>query len=165
MLADMYKLVDRTHARKDRIIAKHYMACHLGVVAHDAVVANHTIVSDMAVCHDQAIVSHLGGPFIFTAPVDGYKLADGSVITNFYCSILTFVFEVLRNTGNNSTRKNPAIVPDTRPFHDGNIAADPGSFSDFNILMNHTKRINLYIGSQLSIRMNVRVWMNHCFFL
>ena len=146
---------------KNSIIANITWPGHLCIVAHDTVIANNTIMCNMAVCHDQAIVSHFGGPPVFAAPVNGYKFPNGSIITDLYSCIFTFIFKVLRNGRNNSTRENAAVLTNSCTFHNGYIAADPGAFTNFYILVNNTKRINLYIGCKLGIGMNVCMRMNH----
>jgi hypothetical protein len=165
MLTNVYKLVNGAHTCQDREIAEGNMPGHLGIVAHDAVVADNAIMGNMTVSHDEAVVANLSGPFILAATVDGYKLTDGGIVADLYGSIFSFVFQVLGNSGNHSSRENAAVVSYTGTFHDGYIAADPGAFADFYVLMDHAERVNLYIGGQFSVWVDVCVRMNHLLIL
>ncbi len=54
-----------------------------------------------------------------------------------------------------------AIPANTGAFHDRHITAYPGTLSNMHILMNHRKRVHLYIGIEPGIRMNGCIGMDH----
>jgi hypothetical protein len=165
MLTDVYKLVNGAHTCQDREITKGNMPGHLCIVAHDAVVADHTIVGNMTVSHDEAIVANLGGPFIFAATVDRHKLTYSGIVADLNGGVFAFIFQVLGNTSNYSSRENAAVIADAGALHDGYIAADPGAFSNFYILMDHAEWVNFYIGGQFGVWVDVCVRMNHLLIL
>src|SRR6187399_1341992 len=141
------------------------MSRHLCVIAHDTVIAYNTIMCNMAVCHDQAIVAHFCCPPVFAATVYRYKLTDGCIVTDLYCCMFAFVFKILRDGCYNSPRENAAVLSYSCTFHNGYVAAYPGAFTYFYILVNNTEGINLYVGSQFCVRMNVCVRMDHQLFI
>jgi len=153
--------VNGAHAGQDSPVAYGNVARYLGVVADDAIVANKTIVCQVAVRHDKAVLTNPGRPPVLASAVDGNKFPDGGIVADFDRGLFAFVFQVLRNGGNYGAGKDAAVLADAGAFHDGNVATDPGAFADLYILMNHTEWINLYIGGQLRVGVNVRVWMDH----
>ena len=62
--------------------------------------------------------------------MDSYELTDSGVVTNNSISLLTFVFEVLWITTNNSTCVNMAVLTNAYAIVDSNIAVNNGTFSD-----------------------------------
>ena len=57
--------------------------------------------------------------------------------------------------------KDPAIFSDPCPFHNSYIRTDPGTITNLNILVNNSEGINLYIGCQTGIWVNISMGMNH----
>jgi hypothetical protein len=161
VLPDLYKLVHSAHAANDRPVANGHMTRNLGVIAGNAIVANETIMGKMAIGHDEAVLTDHRLVTILGAPVHGHELPYGSPIPNEYIRVFSLELQVLRNRGDHSTRKNAAVPPDPRPFHDRNIRTDPGSFPDLYVLVDHSERVNLDIGSQFGVGMNVCMGMNH----
>ena len=145
MLTNLHKLVNCTHACKNRIIAETYVPCHLSIVTHDAIISNYTIVSNVAVCHNQTIISNLGCPFIFTSSIDGYKFPDGGIVTNNNRGVFSFILQVLWNPCKNGSWENATIISNPGAFHDSNITSNPGTASNFYILVYYTEWINFYI--------------------
>jgi hypothetical protein len=141
------------------------MARNLRVVTQDAIITNDTIVGNMAIRHDEAIVSNLRGPPVLTTPVNGHKFADGCIIPDLHCCMFSFVFQILWNGCDHGAGKDAAVLTDPGSLHNCNIAPDPGTFADLHILVNNTEGINLNVGGKISIRVNVRVGMNHLIFL
>jgi hypothetical protein len=141
------------------------MTCHLGIVAHDTVAPDDAIMGDMAVRHDKAIVAHHSLPSVFGAAVDCNELPDGGIVSDFHTGFFTFKFEVLRSCRDYGSGENPAVFTDSCTIHDGYIAANPGAFADFYILVNDRKRINFDVGCDAGVMMNIGMWMNHSYLL
>jgi hypothetical protein len=137
------------------------VASHLGVVAHDTVVSHDAIVRNMAVGHDETVISYHGLPSVLGSPVDGNKFPDGGIVADFNGGLLSFKFQVLGGSSNNRSWKDPAVFPDPGSIHDGYIAANPGSFSNFHILVDDRKRIDLDIGRDLCILMDIGMGVDH----
>src|SRR5688572_6191515 len=165
MLSNLYKLVNGAHAAKDGKVAQYHVAGHLGIVAHNAVVTNLAIMGNMAIRHDEAIITNLGCPPVFTAPVNGYKFTNRRIVADFNGGRFILKFKVLRNRCYDRPRKDPAVFANPGAFHNGNIASDPGAFTNFNVLVYDTKWINFYISSKLGIRMDVCMGVNHGWYL
>jgi len=161
VLPNLHKLVYRTHAAHAHIIAQHHVAGQLGIVADGAVVANNAIVRNMAIRQYPAIVAYLGNVAIAGAAVDGYKLSDGAIVANFYACFFAFVLAVLGYAANNRTGKNAAILTDAGAFHNGNIAANKRTITNFYIAMYHRKRIHLYRLGQIGVGVYVGKRMYH----
>jgi hypothetical protein len=92
VLPDGHELVNGAHAGKYGMITHFHVAGHLGIIAHDTVITHFTIVCNMAIGHNEAIAAHLGYPSVFTAPVDGYKFPDGSIVAYFNGGYFAFIF-------------------------------------------------------------------------
>jgi len=137
------------------------MACYLGVITHDAVVANDTIMSKMAISHNKAIAADNSFFPVNSTTIDSHKLPYRCIVANDDLGILALELQVLGDSGNNGARKNPAILTDSCPFHDRYIRANPCAIAYLNILVNNSKRIDLYIRCQPGIWMNISVGMNH----
>jgi hypothetical protein len=161
MLPYLHKLVYRTHTGQYGIIAHYHMAGHLGIIAHDAIIADDAVMGNMAVCHDQAVIANLGGPPVLASPVYSNKFTNSGIVTNFNRGLFPLIFQILRNGGYDGPGKYPAVFSYPGAFHDGYIAADPGTFPNFHVLMQNTERIYLDIGGQFGIGMNICVGMNH----
>src|SRR5260221_2377226 len=161
MLADIYKLMYGTHAAKYCPIADGNMSGYLCIIAHDAIIAHNAIMCQVAISHKQAIFTYLRFFFYSCAAVHRYKLTNRCAITNIYVGIFTLEFQILRNGSNYSTWKNAAVLTNSCPFHNSYIGPDPCSITHLHILMDYSKRINLYIGSKPCIRMNICMRMNH----
>src|SRR5438034_9206805 len=58
MLANVDKLMDRTHSAEDSPITNSNMTGDLCVIAHDAVITYNAIMRQVAVSHEQAIFSN-----------------------------------------------------------------------------------------------------------
>jgi hypothetical protein len=110
---------------------------NLGVVTKDNVATNDAIMGNVAVSHDHTIFANLGLPPVLGTPVNGYKLTNGSIITDLSPGILTLKFEVLGHRRNNCSRENAAILADPGAFHNGYITPNPGTFAYFHILVNN----------------------------
>lgn len=122
-------------------------------------------MTDMTVCQDPAIVANHCFHSIRSTTVDSYKFTDSTIVANLNSRSFAVKFSVLRNSCNDSTGENAAVFTDPRPFHNSNIRAYPGTIAYLNILVDNSKRINLYVSRQPGIRMNVCMWMNHAVFL
>jgi hypothetical protein len=120
-----------------------------------------TVVRNVAIRHDQAIVAHNRAPSVFGTAMDGYEFPDGGSITNHNSCFFFFKLKILRCCCDDRAREDAAVFTDPCAFHDGDIASDPGPFANLHILVDHGKRIYLYIGGQLGIGMDIRMWMNH----
>ncbi|MNE92888.1 hypothetical protein D3C80_1906680 [compost metagenome] len=110
---------------------------------------------NVAVGHDQAVVPDLGMHFVCSPFIDGYTFTDGSMVTDNSQGILTIIFQILWYCRDYCARKNTAVLTYSGTFHNCYIRGYPGSVSDLYILMNGRKRINSYIFSDFSFRMNV----------
>src|SRR6266576_2134149 len=161
MMTNIYKLVYGAHATQYRPVANGDMTGHLGVIAHNAIVTHNTIMCQMAIRHQQAILSDYCFFLVLCTPVNGYIFPDRSVIANNNNGIFTLEFHILRNSCKYRPRENATVLSDTGALHDRHIRSDPCAFSDFYILVNDRKWINLYIRSQPGIRMNISMRMNH----
>jgi hypothetical protein len=164
MLPEVYELVNGAHAADDGIIANHHMTGHLGIVTENTVIANNAVVRNVAVSHDQAVVSHLCGPTVAAAAVNGHKFTDGRIVSNLYRGFFAFIFQVLGDGRYYSAWKDPAVPAYPGAFHNGNVAADPGAFAYFNIVVDNGKRVYFNVCRQLGIGMNICMRMNHIIF-
>src|SRR6476659_1512280 len=93
--------------------------------------------------------------------MDGYKFTNNSIITNLNISFFTVEFQILRYRSYNGSRKYAAIFSNAGAFHNCYITANPCPFSNFNVVMNNSKLINLYILGYFGIRMYVFMRMNY----
>jgi hypothetical protein len=146
VLPNLYKLVHGTHTTQDSPIAQFYVTGNLGIIAHDTVTANQAIVCQVTVSHDQAIVAHFGLATVFGTTVNSHKFADGGIVTYFDKRFFSFKLKILRDGGDNGTGENAAVFANSCTFHDGYIATDPGTLTNFYILMNNSEWVNLNIG-------------------
>ena len=137
------------------------MTGHLGIIGNDTVITDDAVVRDMTVSLQQAVVADTCFPAFLCSPVHCHKLSYSGIISYFHQRIFSFKLQVLGNSGDHGAGENAAVPADARPFHNGHIAADPGTFSNFNIVMNDCKRVYFYIGRQLCVGMNIRMGMNH----
>ncbi len=69
--------------------------------------------------------------------------------------ILTLILQVLRNSGNDGRWKDAAVLANARTFHNGHVGAYPGAFPDFYVFVHHCEGVNLHIGADLGIGMDV----------
>ncbi len=145
----------------DAPVAHRYMTRHLRVVAHDAVVADDAVVRNVAIRHDEAVAAHFGNAFFHRAAMYGYKFADGGIVADFNSGFFAHKLQILRYGHQYGTRKYAAVFPDAGAFHNGDVAANPRTFSYFHVFVNDSKRVNFYVSGKLGIRMNIRVRMNH----
>lgn len=161
MAPDIDKLVYSAHAPDYGPVADRHVTGYLTIITHNAVISHNTVVGKMAIGHDQAVLAdHRFFPVLGT-PVNGYKFPDRSTITDIYIGIFALEFQVLRYGCNNRPRKDPAILANPRSFHDRNIGANPGTITHFHILVNNGKGVHFYVCSQLCIRVNVCMRVNH----
>jgi len=137
------------------------MPGQLGIITHDTVIAHDAIMCNMTVGHDEAVVAYLGCPPVFAAPVYRNKFTYGGIIAYFHGGTFTLVFQILRNGCDYSAWKNAAVLSNPGTFHDGNIASDPGAITNFHILMNNTKGVDLNISGELCVGVYVGMWVNH----
>src|SRR6478672_6849746 len=93
--------------------------------------------------------------------MDSYKFTNDSIIANLNISFFPVEFQILRYCSYNGSWKYAAIFSNAGSFHNCNITANPCTFSNFNVVMNNSKRINLYILGYFGIRMYVCKRMNH----
>src|SRR5437868_1448721 len=115
----------------------------------------------MTIGHDQTVIAHFGCPSILAAPVNGNKFTNGSIISDLDCSGFSFIFKILWYSSDHSARENATVLADPRTFHDRNVTADPCSLADLYVLMDDTEWIDLDIGCQPGIWMNICMWMDH----
>src|SRR5579872_3029599 len=116
---------------------------------------------DMAIRQDHAIVTYPGRPSIARPAVYRDKFPDGSIVANLHRCLFTVELKVLRVSRNDRTREDPAISADPGAFHNGNIAADPGSCTDLNVFVNHCEGVHLYIGGEPGFRVDGREGVDH----
>ena len=115
----------------------------------------------VAIGHDQTVLAYDGLFAVAGTSVDGHKFANGGTIANMNGRVLAIEFEVLGYSRNNSPRKYSTVLADPGPLHDGYVRPDPGTFADLHILVNDREGIDLYVGRQPGIRVNIGVGMNH----
>ena len=161
MRADLDELVHRAHAREDRPFTDSNMTRYLGVVARYAVISYDTVVREMAIRHDQAIFADDGLVPFLGSPVYRNKLADRGTITDNYVGILALELEVLRDGRDHGAGEDPAVLADPGTFHNSYIGTDPGTIADLDVLVDDRKWVNFHIRGQLSVRVYIRMRVNH----
>src|SRR5690554_3105231 len=155
MISDIPELLNGYHSRQNYVVSDCSMSGKSSSVRKNAVISYNTIVSNMAISHNPTIISDYGFHSIGCTSVDGYTFANrGSVSDNSNC-FFVLEFHILRNSRNNSSRKNVAILPDSCSFHNGYVRSYPGSFSDFYVFMNSRKRVDYHIFGNFCSRMDV----------
>src|SRR5438094_556183 len=109
---------------------------------------------NVRVRHQQTVVANAGFEFIFCTAVNGYTLANGSIVANFSSGFFSYKFQVLWYGANNGTGKNFAAFSNAAIRHDHGVRHDVGVIANGSIIMNNGKRIYGYIVAELCIRMN-----------
>ena len=84
-------------------------------------------------------------------PIDRYEFPYRGVVANGSGSDFTLKFQVLRNSGNNGSRKNADIAANTSPIKDGYVWPDPGIVTNDDVFVDVTKRAYRYIGPDFGI--------------
>src|SRR5580704_7176179 len=142
MTSDPNKLVYGTHSTENGIIFNDDVAGHLGIVAHYAIIAHDTVMCQMAIGLNKTIAANRCFFPVFCSPVYCNKFPDGCIITYKYIGIFALKFQILRNGCNYCAWKNAAVLSDSCAFHYCNIGTNPGTLSNFHILVNDGKRID-----------------------
>lgn len=161
MRTDFDKLVNGTHTADNRPVADCYVTGHLGIITGDTVIPHQAIMGKVTIGHDQAVFADYRFFPVLGTPVNGNELPDSGPVANIDIGIFSLEFQILRYSGNNRPGENAAVFANPGAFHYGYIGADPGSFPDLHILVNHRKGVNFYIGGQFRVGMNISVGMNH----
>ena len=115
----------------------------------------------MTISHEQAIVADHRFSFRHSASVHSYKVADGSIVANDYQAFFAFEFEILWNTSDNGTRKNPAVLADSHSFEYSYVRADCGSLTYFYVFIYCYEWFDYDRTGNFSIWMNVCKWLFH----
>ena len=92
MPANLYKLVNGTHSTQNCIISNRYMARNLCISDLYAMVAHNTIMRQVAISHNQAVIADDGLFPVHCAPVNGNKLTDCCIISNYYPAVFALEF-------------------------------------------------------------------------
>src|SRR5260221_815260 len=136
MRANVYKLVYSRCTADKGIIINMDMPAKLYRICNDHVVADNAIVCHVHIGHQQAVAANSGSVYIKScATVKGNTFADNSVIANGNSTLFAPVLQILRWSGNYSTRKNTAVFPDAGAIHYRAVRAYPGAFANFYIFM------------------------------
>src|SRR5690606_4653286 len=143
------------------IITNGNMAGECCTIRKNTIITHNTVVGNMAVSLDQTVLSNYSFPAVFCTAVNGYAFADGGIITNFGSSLFTRKLQILRNSGNDSSRKYTAVFTNSGTIHDGYIRAYPCSFSNDNIFMDSNKGLNNNIIGNFCLRVYVCEGLDH----
>jgi hypothetical protein len=79
------------------------------------------------------MTTHGGFEFVFSSPIDGAALSNGSVVAYFSSGLFALELEILWYRRNDCARKYAAVFADARTIHDRYIRSNPSAFSDFYI--------------------------------
>ncbi len=155
MRTQVAELVDKRPSADNGKIIDLHLSGNLGSVGDNHIVSYNTVMRHMWIRHYKAIGTYLCHTFRSCATVYGYAFTNRGVVTYNGNGILTFEFQILRNAWNNGTGKYIAIFTDSCPLHNCDIAADMGSFTDFNILVDGYERFDNHAGMYLCGRMDI----------
>ena len=90
-------------------------------------------MGDVTVGHDETITAYYGLAFRGSTAVNSNTLSQGCVVAYVSVCLLTFEFEILRDTRNYSTGEDAAIAADTRTIHDGYVVHDDRTVADNDV--------------------------------
>jgi hypothetical protein len=126
----------------------HDFTGHSNIKADNAMIANRAIVPNVRISHDQRVVPDDSFPFGCRSPVYGHVFANDGVVTYFNRCIFSFVFKILRSSGDYRARRHLAVfanpgttlnidtISDDCIVTNNNIIGNGRKISDANILSN-----------------------------
>ena len=126
------------------------MSSKCSCICQNGMFTDMTIVCNMHISHNQNIVANrcfhsVGSTFIY-----GTIFTDGNIVADYYQRFFTGIFHILRNSRNYGARKYFTISSDSGTFHYGNMRTNPGSFANFDIVMNGNKGFDTNVLSYFS---------------
>ena len=113
-------------------------------------------MSYMIVSHYETVFSHNGFTLGGSAPVHSDTLPENCAIADISIGGLSSEFEILGNSGNNSTGENLHTGTDTGTRKDGDITGNFTVVSYLYILIDIGKITYLYTVSYFCVRMDVK---------
>ena len=94
-------------------IVYNYLTCHFGRVTYDTVITDKSVMSYMHTFHQQVVVTDNGSAFGSRTAIDGDIFTNGIVVTDFSGTLFSLKFQILRDSTDNSSRKNSISIADT----------------------------------------------------
>ena len=128
----------------------------------DAVVPHPAVVRNMHIGHNQHVVSDLRHALSagLRPAVDGGAFADGHPVSDFHPGHFPFELEVLGNGADHGTGEHGAVGSDFYIRIDRRVIEDPGSGTDFHIVVNEGIRSYFNVFCKFGSRMNGCQGMN-----
>jgi hypothetical protein len=118
-----------------------YLSGQLRGIADDDVVFQYTIMGNVTVSHDKAMASNDGFPLGGCSPINGDTFPDCCMMPDFRHGLLSDKFQILRNSGDNGSRKYLAIIPDPGSFQNGGMWKYPAIIAYYDIFFDNNKGI------------------------
>src|SRR5215467_5249111 len=159
--ADTDVLVDAGQPTDYRMVANGDVSGQAGRIGHDQIVAQTAIVCHMAIGHEKVLVADRRHPAArLCPPIDGHVLPEHVVVSYDHLCRLPLVAEVLGRATDRHKRIQFASFADTRPAFDRHVREQPRPLPNRDVLSHHAKRPYRYVGGELRLRMDNRMWIN-----
>ena len=136
MVTYVNKLMNGRQSPHNSIITYTYMAGYIYSIGNYSMLAYMTVMCYVGISHYQCIIFNSSLHFIDCPLVDSGIFPNGNIITYNNKRILTRVLKILWDSRNYTSGENFTVSAYPCPLHNGYMRANPGSFTNFNIVMN-----------------------------
>lgn len=158
MRADFNELVHGRQAAENGPVADFDMAGEGDTVDKDDVVPDDAVVGDMGVSHDQAFFAEGGFAVGFGSAVDGCTFSNNAAVSQKDLAVFAAELEVLGHSADDGALVNAAVLAEARTGEHVAAAHDPGSVTQYGVVLDHGKGVDADVSGNFGVRMDRGKW-------